>query len=677
MGNPAALRQEAVRTASMSSLHSSTTPWPRVVTNVQQAAYAPPHSNIISLPTSSSWVPAISPQHISSSFPRGRGSSPPPPLKAVEFQSSTKAPKLQSRLEPPQKPQISITVEHIQINCKNGQSGSNTPSNAVGGTTPPPACVQPLRFNVSTHPQSAVEPGIPCLPTSASTGQLSEIPHANTTAVWPDVQSLQTSTCTVQPAYDEVVSIMGNQYGLLEVVGRGSYGTVRRAREVSDAEASDIAVKSVVAKNTRSYLEVTFEAEVLKMLTAKLPPTSKSHVSNYIAHDVSRSMTPGECGSMKLAMSFAVGGPLDQWLYGINQDEQKTISPMKLIDGHLPGGQQDTRSLADTCCVVRAILLQLSSVFEYLQPIAFHRDVSSHNILISFPTGVQSGCPPHLALIDFGFAVRSGSWGTEYEKTNVSGDPRYWTPSAWMAMAFGFKYMVTHPNAGFKQQYLTRIDHFSLGIVGLEMLMGLMARSEASCWRGLSEVRAAWSKFWVIAITYFQMVHKKGGKAVCQLLAQSKDHGVVDFMGRLNQLRRSLRFAAIQPGNEQYKPILLILSDLIDEKGTLTWKEVPKLLHETGGPDSVVADREPKSVSTEHRSLEFQPTHRRIRSTGDTMERELMRTEPEISSVVDKFGSAPPAVRQVVPTPRIPGSPRLIPMQRCVNHYSHARHASM
>ena len=40
------------------------------------------------------------------------------------------------------------------------------------------------------------------------------------------------------------------------------------------------------------------------------------------------------------------------------------------------------------------------------RPIAFHRDVSSHNILISFPTGSQSGCSPHLALIDFGFAVR-------------------------------------------------------------------------------------------------------------------------------------------------------------------------------------------------------------------------------------------------------------------------------
>eukprot|EP00747_Dinoflagellata_sp_TGD_P116710 gnl/TRDRNA2_/TRDRNA2_172446_c1_seq6.p1 gnl/TRDRNA2_/TRDRNA2_172446_c1~~gnl/TRDRNA2_/TRDRNA2_172446_c1_seq6.p1 ORF type:complete len:393 (-),score=47.85 gnl/TRDRNA2_/TRDRNA2_172446_c1_seq6:38-1156(-) len=372
---------------------------------------------------------------------------------------------------------------------------------------------------------------------------------------------------------------------------------------------------------------------------------------------------------MTLAMSFVAGRPLDQWLYGINQDEQKTISPMKLIDGHLPGGQQDTRSVADAFCMVRFLLLQLSSVFEYLQPIAFHRDVSSHNILISFPNGKLSE-PPHLCLIDFGFAVRSGSWSKECEKTNICGDPRYWAPSAWMAMAYGFKYVWTHPNSGFKQQYLNRIDHFSLGVVGLEMLLGLMVRAEASCCPGLVEVHAAWSKFWMIAITYFQMVHQKSGQALCKLLAQSKDHGVVAFMSRLHQLRQSLRFAAIQPANEQYKPILLILSDLIDEKGTLTWKEIPKMLL-AGGPDSAVADRGPESPSREHRSLEFQPTHRRIRSTCDTLERELMRKEPEIRSIVDKFGSPPPTVRQVGPTSCF------APLQRRGNHYSHARQPSM
>ena len=93
-------------------------------------------------------------------------------------------------------------------------------------------------------------------------------------------------------------------------------------------------------------------------------------------------------------MSIAPGGGLDKWLYGISDEEHKTIAALDFIDGHLPGGQQGCRKLGDATAVVRELIFQLCGVFGALQPLAYHRDVSSHNVLVDFSDG------PDFTLID-------------------------------------------------------------------------------------------------------------------------------------------------------------------------------------------------------------------------------------------------------------------------------------
>jgi serine/threonine protein kinase len=338
-------------------------------------------------------------------------------------------------------------------------------------------------------------------------------------------------------------------------------------------------------------------------------------------------------------MSYVPGGALDKWLYGISDEEHKTVDISLLVQGGLPGGQQGLWMLNDAGSTVRDLLTQLAGVFGSFQPIAFHRDVSSHNVLVDFARGLRR---PEFALIDFGLAVRSGSWSREWRNSNLAGDPRYWTPSAWMAFAFGFKYVATHPNAGFQHQYLVRMDHFSLGVLGLETLLALWDPAEAregSC-VGMPEVRAAWGKYWAAVIHLFQMFHMQGAQEVRQFIAQSQDEGISSLVTHLRQLRHALRAAAAQPANMRVSALLLVLADLVDEKGTVRWAEIPPMLGEDLQASMAempeVAEAEPETgmdVGEHPRSAQVLAArhgaaHSRIRSTGEILDQER-GSEPE------------------------------------------------
>jgi len=388
------------------------------------------------------------------------------------------------------------------------------------------------------------------------------------------------------------VEIGNCRFELYEVIGRGAFGVVWRGKQVQtqalehqdgpdpeDYIVDDVAVKVVTAKDEPGFQAAVFEAELLQVLSASSRTSGKrlGHVPWYYAHRATRSSSSSLYGTVCLAMSIAPGGALDKWLYGISDEEHKTVDAFDLVDGHLPGGQQGSWTLGNATTIVRELVFQLCGVFGALQPLAYHRDVSSHNVLVDFGDG------PDFTLIDFGLSVHSGTWSQDWCNSNLAGDPRYWTPSAWMAFAFGFKCVATHPNTGFQQQYLTRMDHFSLGVLGLETLFALWDKHEAyedgKC-PGLIEVRKAWMKYWVLVIRMFQMFHMQGAHEVRAFLSQSQEEGVASLMEYLRDLRKALRCAALQPANSFCTALLLVLVDLIDEKGSVAWVEVPSMLVE-------------------------------------------------------------------------------------------------
>jgi len=460
-------------------------------------------------------------------------------------------------------------------------------------------------------------------------------------------------------SHKDEVEIGGRSFRLLKVIGRGAFGVVWSAQE--HADAAEIAIKAVTSSDNASFASAAFEAELLEMLTAaQAHSSSKPHVPQYITHSTTRTSSGG--GTVRLAMSFVPGGTLDKWLYGISDEDHKSVDAAQLVDGHLPGGQQGQWLFDGSCSMVRKLLSQLSCVFAHLASLAFHRDVSSHNVLVDFPGGEQAQ-RPEFALIDFGLAVRSGSWSREWKNSNLAGDPRYWAPSAWMAFAFGFKYVATHPNTGFQQQYITRMDHFSLGVLGLEVLFALWHVAEAYDGQlpGMLEVRAAWCKFWVNVIHLFQMFHRHGAQEVRQFLSQSREDGISTMVNHLKQLRNALRAAAQNPLLRRAAALLRVLADLIDESGTVAWSEIPGMLAEdlAENPGAYDGVEVVTAMPTKHAGAlpsqgsfvqpgQLQPrssavldqqmvmkradvSHRRIRSTGGTVDQELRRYEPDIS----------------------------------------------
>merc|ERR1712137_910835 len=252
------------------------------------------------------------------------------------------------------------------------------------------------------------------------------------------------------------------------------------------------------------------------------------------------------------------------------------------LDGKLAGGQQGTLCLASAVETVRCLLLQLSGVLSALEPFAFHRDISAHNVLLHFKDGdsAYSAKRPVFALIDFGLAVRSETWIREWNNSNLAGDPRYWTPSAWMAFSFGFKHLTGHPNRGLQKQYLTMLDYFSMGVLGLETLFTLWRKGEASesgC-PGMLEIRSVWTKYWIQTVLIFQRFHRQGAESVRKYLSQTDGRSITDLVDTLRQLRQSLRTAAAMPHNRQFQSVLNVLAELIDENGIISWTDIPMML---------------------------------------------------------------------------------------------------
>jgi hypothetical protein len=182
----------------------------------------------------------------------------------------------------------------------------------------------------------------------------------------------------------------------------------------------------------------------------------------------------------------------------------------------------------------------------------------------------------------------------------------------------------------------------------LETLFALWHTGEAYEGKhpGLLEVRAAWCKYWVAVIHLFQMFHRQGAQDVRQFLAQSQDEGVTCLCNHLRQLRQSLRTAAVHPLNVRCAALLRVLADLIDERGSVVWTEIIPMLGEDSTVEGV-APGVPASAQDQSRSsmaLVEAPSsagshhveHRRIRSTGGTVDQEMRRFEPEISQVLFK-----------------------------------------
>jgi len=403
-------------------------------------------------------------------------------------------------------------------------------------------------------------------------------------------------------SYTEVLSVGGRKFKRSGKLGQGSFAVVWEAYEVcnggsgtAEHGASALALKCSRPATPQLREACLFEAEVLRRLAMALPPKATNRVPKYIAHETyHEAATPGVSGGpsttekVLLVMSKLEGKPLDEWLYGTTCPNQlKGMSMAALLDGPLPGGQIATCDLASAGAVGAAFMSQMAPVMAALTSIAYHRDISAHNFLVQQTTqGMQ------FSILDFGLAVRSSSWTADYKKMNICGDPRYFTPAAWMLMVYGHEYITANMDNSLLQQYLKRIDHFSFGVLMLEVFFGLWKGPDVDTKRCVIEAWLAWRGYWSDAVALFQAYHAEGPEALRHKMARSSATTVQ--VQRLRHLCRALRAAApvVASTSPAVSAIFRAAAEFVDPAGTLDWVDLPAVLNgKLGKKTSVIETR--------------------------------------------------------------------------------------
>jgi serine/threonine protein kinase len=399
--------------------------------------------------------------------------------------------------------------------------------------------------------------------------------------------------------------------------GQSNYTVVFQKLPTSDQLKKPLALKCSQPKQANDFEAAMREVDVLKELTTAIQANGRGMsfdaVPRYIAHEV-------KAGTIWLAMSKLPGTPLDEFIYG-PKGTCKHIQKMKIqdmLDGPLENSQLHTRSLQEAASMAAALLEQMAPIFKCLSPIAYHRDIAAHNFLFRFDEDGK----PLFGLIDFGLAVKSQSWSKRFKQAQLSGTPHYFPPSTWMMLAYGHKYLESHPEQGFLREYQERLDHFALGVVSLEMLFALEDRSSeadgSKAAAAVNKARVAWRRYWTKAIELFQGFFIKGPNNLRPLLAGGL---LTQLVGLLQDLIVKLRGIAATDIDPFVGSVFSVAANLLDRNGTLAWSGVQEALQR--GPSS------PSSVTpTDARPRTF--SHRKVWTLDDASS--LTRDVPDVTN---------------------------------------------
>jgi serine/threonine protein kinase len=444
---------------------------------------------------------------------------------------------------------------------------------------------------------------------------------------------------------DRVIEVTGQ-------LGQGNFGVVWEANERDGREDSlPFALKVSTPATPENFNDAAFEVDVLRQLTQQIQDNYGKEaaaevkcVPRYIAHQIS--LAPGKPGkgTVTLAMSKVDGMPLDRWLYGpkFNENRLKTISMEELLDGPLQGSQLATRGIEGAAQAVAELLRQASPVFDALEGIAFHRDVSAHNFLVTEDAGGRL----NFGIIDFGLAVSSRTWKREYRTSNLAGTPNYFPPSTWMFFTQGYRYLEEHPNDGYLRQYQERLDHFAVGALAIEIFFvlwngdGCTADTDTK----FKVARTLWRNYWTRAVKLYQDFFTLGPANLRKVLQGSRE--VSAFAEAVHSLVLALRAAAASAPDELAGCVFDTAAALMDPKGAVAWTDIPSLLtyEATAADDLAEADNvtrlRSRTVSRIESTTTMSPTrsrtysHRRIWTVDESLKRGVpdigTRSVPEV-----------------------------------------------
>lgn len=419
----------------------------------------------------------------------------------------------------------------------------------------------------------------------------------------------------------------------LEVLGSGSYSVVWRAQVLSSAqvasgegytklEESQVALKDVFCTSHASLRQALFEVQLLLALERKVLLDVGADVKDHlrVPRCFSYKVDSREDGwRVRTAMTCLPGMQLDAWL---DQTAQKVAAaaaepfPLRApVDGAALAPVTWMSFFRMGCAIASRLVCQVGPTLEHLAPLAWHRDVNSHNILIDNKGAVDdlAGSRCSFSLCDLGLAVDSRSWlsnqGDYWRITDIGGDCRYWPASSWMVHCYGADYLASQEE--FCRQYQTRLDVHGIGITAVEIVCStaLAARragapddvpahasgaagdgrevtARNSGWARLLD---AWQRYHENVSTWWNTIYQVfsvGGDfrpIHSWLVQESVPQQVVQFTADIRSaLRDCARAAAAREWFAESR-LLQVLAELTDEASRMELHEASKILLESQG----------------------------------------------------------------------------------------------
>jgi serine/threonine protein kinase len=425
-------------------------------------------------------------------------------------------------------------------------------------------------------------------------------------------------------------------------LGHGSFSTVWTAVSV-DGIGGEIAVKETICQTQEGLIDAETEGRILQ----KIGGASK-RIPELIAIETAPHRSGASC--VRLAMTKISGESLGAFLNG-----------WKAQGGRMPSmdPQIVSHQFAEACHWTREMISQLLPAFEALAPFALHRDVNTHNILVSTSGDLSA---PQFGLIDFGLAIQMKNWESSCTQVPVVGDCRYWPVSAWFIFSAGGPEIMKHPHM--LMEYRTQLDIHAFGITALQLFIEMLPQPEGAANSIiLEEFRAlkhAWRRYWQDAYRFWEPLfhafeRKTDWNQLRQHYLQMNVHAVLgEELAHLRQALSNCRdvCACSDPGCQLYsfQSIFAVLLELISAGGLTVPGEVPHLC--TWSKIRAIMNGAPSTKGTSTNTSHAGSSTRQSTSTS---------THPTLSFVpVDSimlrqitppagFGNELPMARQVTP----------------------------
>jgi hypothetical protein len=378
----------------------------------------------------------------------------------------------------------------------------------------------------------------------------------------------------LQPGVE--VQLGQHMFRVLDSLGSGSFSTVWTAARLDGG--GEVAIKETLCRSHEELQDAENEAKILQMVGN----ASKRH-PGFVACEtlkLASGIMSVRLGMAKVA-GDSLGGYLQQW-------KQVWVGD--------PSSQ-----FAEACNFSHELLVQLVPSMDAISAVAMHRDINTHNVMVSAGHGSSN---PQFSVIDFGLAMTMQNWNHMCSKTPVVGDCRYWPVSAWYIFAHGGPKLME--KQALYAEYMTQVDLHAFGLTTLQVFMDMLPQHKAphiptEVW-GL---KVAWEKYWMDAYRLWEPLYKAFERKtdwnqLRQSYIQMEAHNIIDKA--LRNLRRALfnardACACAEPGSIVAKAAVIFSAcvELISQgaqpmgpeaaKGNIrltSWRDVADMLNRSG-----------------------------------------------------------------------------------------------